>query len=92
MGVNAPRVFDLKIKDKKRTENLVADHLSRLEGPINEVQINDNFPYEQLLAMLEVSFVPWFVDYVNYLVAKVISPEFTYHQKKKLFFELRYYY
>ena len=29
--------FDLKIKDKKGTENLVADHLSRLKGPINEV-------------------------------------------------------
>ena len=25
--------FDMEIKDKKGTENLVADHLSRLEGP-----------------------------------------------------------
>ena len=47
--------FDLEIKDKKGIENLVADHLSRFEGPINEVQINDNFPDEQLLAMSEVS-------------------------------------
>ena len=29
--------FDLKIKDKKGTKNLMADHLSRLEGPIEEV-------------------------------------------------------
>ena len=29
--------FDLEIKDKKGTENLVADHLSRLEGPGDEV-------------------------------------------------------
>ena len=29
--------FDLKIKDKKGTENLVPDHLSRLEGPRDEV-------------------------------------------------------
>ena len=43
--------FDLEIKDKKGIENLVADHLSRLEGPINDVHINDNFPDEQLLAM-----------------------------------------
>ena len=28
--------FDLEIKDKKGTENLVADHLSRLEGPKDE--------------------------------------------------------
>ena len=84
--------FDLNIKDKKRTENLVVDHLSRLEGPINEVQINENFSDEKLLAMPKVSPVPWFVDYVNYLVAKVIPPEFTYQQKKKLFSELRHYY
>ena len=71
---------------------MVADHLSRLEGPINEVQINDNFPDEHLLAMSEVSHVPWFADYVNYLVAKVIPPEFTYQQKKKFFSELRHYY
>ena len=43
--------FDLEIKDKKGIENLVVDHLSRLEGPINDVHINDNFPDEQLLAM-----------------------------------------
>ena len=38
--------FDLEIKDEKGTENLVADHLSRLEGPRDEVQVNDNFPDE----------------------------------------------
>ena len=29
--------FDLEIKDKKGTENLVADHLSQLEGVSDEV-------------------------------------------------------
>ena len=29
--------FDLEIKDKKGTENLVVDHLSWLEGPRDEV-------------------------------------------------------
>ena len=38
--------FDLEIKDKKGTENLVADHLSRLEGASDEVQVNDDFPDE----------------------------------------------
>ena len=70
--------FDLEIKDKKGTENLVADHLSRLEGARDEVHVNDDFPYEQLLAIAEKKPVPWFADYVNYLVAKVIPPEFSY--------------
>ena len=44
---------DLEIKDKKGTENLVADHLSRLEGARDEVHVNDDFPYEQLLAIAD---------------------------------------
>ena len=62
--------FDLEIKDKKGTENLVADHLSRLEGSSKEIQINDDFPYEQLLAIEDKEPVPWFADFVNYLVTK----------------------
>ena len=72
------QVFDLEIKDKKETENLVANHLSRLEGPRDEVQVNDYFPDEQLLAIEDTNSTPWFTDYVNYLVAKVIPSEFSY--------------
>ena len=43
--------FDLEINDKKETENLVADHLSRLEGPSKEIQINDDFLDEQILVI-----------------------------------------
>ena len=84
--------FDLEIKDKKGTENLVADHLSRLEGASDEVQVNDDFPDEQLLAIDEKKAIPWFADYVNYLVAKVIPPEFSYQQKKRFFVHLKHYY
>ncbi|XP_062103296.1 uncharacterized protein LOC133814340 [Humulus lupulus] len=73
--------FDVEIKDKKGTENLVADHLSRLEVGVNslnkEVQINDVFPDEQLFEVNVGKEVPWFADYVNYLAAKVIPPEMT---------------
>ena len=45
--------FDLEIKDKKGIENVVADHLSRLEGiKPKQVPINDDFPYEQLIAQI----------------------------------------
>ena len=70
--------FDLEIKDKKGTENLVADQLSRLEGPSEEIQINDDFLDKQLLAFEDKKPVPWFADLVNYLVARVLPPEFSY--------------
>nr|GFA73126.1 reverse transcriptase domain-containing protein [Tanacetum cinerariifolium] len=44
--------FDIIIRDKKGMENLVADHLSRLDNPHNDVfenkDINENFPLETL--------------------------------------------
>ena len=77
--------FDLEIKDKKGTENLVTDHLSRLEGPRDKVHVNDVFPDEHLLIIGDTKTVPWFADYGNYLVAKVIRLDFSYHQKKRYF-------
>ncbi|GKC34978.1 reverse transcriptase domain-containing protein, partial [Tanacetum coccineum] len=45
--------FTIEIKDKKGTENLAADHLSRLENPrlekLNEEAIHDSFPDEHLM-------------------------------------------
>ncbi|GJS21333.1 reverse transcriptase domain-containing protein [Tanacetum coccineum] len=47
--------FTIEIKDKKGTENLAADHLSRLENPdleeLDEEAIRDSFPYEHLMAI-----------------------------------------
>ena len=84
--------FDVEIKDKKGTENLVADHLSRLEGARDDVPVNDEFPDEKLLAIEDKRAVPWFADYVNYLVAKVVPPEFNYHHKKRFLAHLKHYY
>ena len=84
--------FDVEIKDKKGTENLVVDHLSRLEGAREDVPVNDEFPDEKLLAIEEKKAVPWFADFVNYLAAKVIPPEFNYQQKKRFFAHLKRYY
>ena len=84
--------FNLEIKDKRGTENLVANHLSRLEWASDEVQVNDDFPDKQLLTIEDKRVVPWFVDYENYLVAKVIPQEFSYQQKKRFFAHLKHYY
>ena len=84
--------FDLEIKDKKGIENLVTHHLSRLEGPRDEVQGNDDFPNEQLLAIGDTKTIPWFADHVNYLVAKGTPSDFSYQQKKRFFAHLKHYY
>ncbi|XP_062113935.1 uncharacterized protein LOC133824936 [Humulus lupulus] len=88
--------FDVEIKDKKGTENLVPDHLCRLEVDEDsldkEVQINDASPDEQLFEVSVCKDVPWFADYVNFLAAKVIPPEMTRQQLKKLYSEMKHYY
>ena len=63
-----------------------------MEGPRDEVQVNDNFLDEQLLVIEDTKLVPWFVDYVNYLVAKVIPPDFSYKLKNMFFAHLKHYY
>jgi hypothetical protein len=43
--------FDLEIRDKKGTENVVADHLSRLSDvKREELPLDDSFPDDRLVA------------------------------------------
>ena len=81
--------FDVEIKDRKGTENPIADHLSRIETD-GETSVNDALPGEQLMSLL--SKVPWYADLVNYLVGNVIPPEYTYQQKKKFIHDIKEYY
>ena len=84
--------FDLEIRDKKGTENLVADHLSRLEQPfhIDETKpINDRFPDEQLLMVK--SRAPWYGELVNYLAANILPDNLSYAQKKRFLWEAKQY-
>ena len=46
--------FDLEIKDKKGSDNVIANHLSRLEKTIEEekeIEIAENFLHEQLFML-----------------------------------------
>ncbi|KAH9801431.1 hypothetical protein KPL71_001027 [Citrus sinensis] len=63
--------FDLEFKDKKGTENVVADHLSRLhfDTIIEPLILNESFPDEQLMS---VEVLPWYADIVNYPVTEAI--------------------
>lgn len=65
----------MTIKDKKGSENVVADHLSRLIHDEDALPLHDNFPDEQLFS-LEVS-TPWYANIVNYLVTKKMPDDLT---------------
>jgi hypothetical protein len=62
--------FDITIKDKKGTKNVVADYLSRLtiDSTSNITQINDYFPDEFLLSVATMS---WFANIVNFLQQEI---------------------
>ncbi|GJT04535.1 reverse transcriptase domain-containing protein [Tanacetum coccineum] len=61
--------FDITILDKKGSENLAADHLSRLENPHKDIlenkDINEHFPLETL-GVISNGSTPWFADFANY--------------------------
>ena len=67
--------FDIEIRDWSGSQNLVVDHLSRIENlKIDPFPINDSFPLDSLHAVSD-SF-PWFAPMANYLVAKSSLPTF----------------
>ena len=68
--------FDLEFKDKKGTENVVADHLSRFNfDTITEpLPLNESFPDEKLMS---VEVLPWYADIVNYLITDQLPKHWT---------------
>ena len=83
--------FDLEIRDKKGSENIVADHLSRLERYEDDSKhpsIDDSFPDEFILA-LQHFIIPWFVDFANYLAGGVLPDDLSYQKKKRFLHEIK---
>nr|GEU34874.1 reverse transcriptase domain-containing protein [Tanacetum cinerariifolium] len=87
--------FDIIIRDKKGTENLAADHLSRLENPHKDVfenkDINENFPLDTLGKISSIS-TPWFADFANFHVGNFITKGMSSQQKKKFFKDVKHYF
>ncbi|GKA74757.1 reverse transcriptase domain-containing protein [Tanacetum coccineum] len=77
--------FDIIIRDKKGTENLAADHLSRLENPHKDVlenkDINENFPLETL-GVISSGSTPWFADIANFHAGNFIIKGMSSQQKQ----------
>ena len=86
--------FNPEIRDKKGSENVVADHLSRLitqKKDANLPPIEEQFLDEHLFHA-QTSTSPWYADFVNFLVAQVLPEDLDYHQKKRFLHTIKQYY
>ncbi|KAI5343490.1 hypothetical protein L3X38_011366 [Prunus dulcis] len=91
--------FDLEIKDKKGSENVVADHLSRLVHVSNEEEdslpLRKSFPDEQLFSICPLNSLnpfPWFANVVNYLCTNELPTGLSMFQRDKNWKQARYYF
>ena len=85
--------FDFDVRDRKVTENQVADHLSRLEDEAMrelgyKTNIDDTFPDEHVLASSK-DLIPWFTDFTNYLDSDIVPSDFSFHRRKKSMYDLK---
>ncbi|XP_068315023.1 uncharacterized protein [Pyrus communis] len=84
--------FDLEIRDKKGSDNVVADHLSRLNenhGVGKPLPLNESFPDEQLLVIQEKE--PWYADFVNYLACGIMRNDLSFQERKKFLAMVKHY-
>ena len=72
--------FDIEIKNKKGSENVVADHLLRLEleqeGDEEDKTIKELFSDEMLLAIQSLK-APWFANIANFISSGKLPEEFN---------------
>ena len=83
--------FDIEIKDRKGSENQVADHLSIIDpeaGVQPPTTATETFPDEQLFHIQQA---PWFADIANYKAMNFIPREYSRQQVKKLLTDAKYY-
>ncbi|GKB50441.1 reverse transcriptase domain-containing protein [Tanacetum coccineum] len=93
VGIFLLQEFDIETRIEKGTENVVADHLSRIENDesSNDSEVNDNFPGETLME-INTKDEPLFADFANYLVGDIIPKGMMYQQKNKLLSDLKHYF
>jgi len=81
--------FDDEIRDRKGSENLVANYLSRIlcDGE-SESSISKCFPDELLYAFHPD---PWYADIVNYLVTGRIPEGWTKNDRDRFFHLVKFF-
>ncbi|XP_070057288.1 uncharacterized protein [Nicotiana tomentosiformis] len=86
-------ICEHKIKLEQESKPSV-EHQGRLEeagSPKEDLEINDAFPDENLLAISSTS-TPWYADIANFLASDLIPSILNVYQKKKFLRECRQYY
>jgi hypothetical protein len=85
--------FDIEIRDKKGTENVVVDHLSRLTLDYTEdaIPISETFPDEQLMYIAQDP-APGFANIVNYLITGKMPLHWGRQDKFKFLAMVRYFF
>ncbi|XP_071909834.1 uncharacterized protein [Coffea arabica] len=81
--------FDLEIRDKKGSENLVVDHLSRIPVGEENEPLKDAFPEEHLFSLKPK--LPWYADLVNYLVTGNFPAGWPKSKRDKLKSDAKYF-
>jgi hypothetical protein len=84
--------FDIEIRDKKGTENVVADHLSRIQFETAlPLPVHDSFPDEQLFEITPRE-PPWYANIINYLAIDQIPSHWSKQDKDRFFKQVRFYF
>jgi hypothetical protein len=83
--------FDLEIRDKKGSDNVVVDHLSRIFLESSLIPVHDSFSDEQLLEMTPQE-IPSYADIVNYLVTGKVPSYWSKQANDYFFKQIRSYY
>jgi hypothetical protein len=80
-----------EIKDKKGTENIVADHLSRLtiDSTSDITSIDDYFLDESLLSL---NSMPWFANHINFLASGFLPAHLDTQDKRKCLSDVKKFY
>jgi len=80
-----------EIKDKKGTDNVVADHLSKLtiDSTFDIPPIDDYFPDESLLSL---NLMPWFANFVNFLTLGYFLAHWSTQDKRNVLNEVKNFY
>ncbi|GKD62798.1 hypothetical protein Tco_1300307 [Tanacetum coccineum] len=96
-----PRSFTIPcqvLEKHKEAEDLATDHLSRFENSHMEVlterEIVDKLSDEHLMVLKSMfnNDEPWYADFVNYIVGKVVPLNWTFKKRKMVFLQVKTYF